>query len=559
MSVDPQVIRSERHREIGDLLHQNVGVVVDRWSRRAVAEQPNARRVHHDVLLDHLSDLLTKLSQSLRESDENQTGQHCLPALIHGEQRWETGWSLPELVRDYQILRLVILDFLDETLERPLRGREVQAIGLVLDEAIAASIVSYINGRDDALKEAEAGRAEEDKEIQRRLAEQAAALQAADQRKNEFLAMLSHELRNPLAPIRNAAHILGLKEPIDDELQWIREVIERQVQQLNRMVDDLLDVSRITQGKFKLEKEPVQLATVIAAALESSGSIITARRHHLNVDFPSDNLCVRGDLSRLIQVVANLLNNAAKYTEVGGEIWLTGKRDGNEAVISVRDTGIGIPPELLTHIFEPFIQEDRLPDRANGGLGIGLALVRSLIDLHGGRVQAFSQGRGRGSEFVVHLPLSLDTPQSAGDLSPRPTAEPAAVHQILVVDDSVDSAEALAKLLGILGHDVRTAYDGLAALEAAQLKVPDVVMLDIGMPRMNGFDVARRIRKAPALKDVFLVAMTGYGQEDDRRQTQESGFDAHLVKPVLLEDLRGVLDNLTSISDRRRESQFPNA
>jgi len=557
MSVDPQVIRSEQHREIGDLLDHNVGVVVERWARRAVAEQPNAKRVHHGVLLDHLNDLLKEMGQSLRESEEQQTGQHCIPALVHGEQRWENGWSLPELIRDYQILRLVILDFLEETLERPLRVREVQAIGLVLDEAIAASIVSYVNGRDDALKEAEAERAEEDKEIQRRLAEQAAALQLADQRKNEFLAMLSHELRNPLAPIRNAAHILGLKEPLDGELQWIREVIERQVGQLNRMVDDLLDVSRITQGKFKLEKEPVQLSAVVAAALESSGSIIAARRHHLNVDFASEGLCVRGDLPRLIQVVANLLNNAAKYTEVGGQIWLTTKREGDEGVISVRDTGIGIPPALLSHVFEPFIQEDRLPDRANGGLGIGLALVRSLVDLHGGRVQAFSGGRGQGSEFVVHLPLSLDTPQSPGDAAPPATQQPAPSRRILVVDDSTDSAEALAKLLTILGHDVETAYDGLAALEVAQIKRPDVVMLDIGMPRMDGFDVARCIRKDSALKDVFLVAMTGYGQEDDRRQTQESGFDAHLVKPVLLEDLRAVLDNLASISDRQRGAKLP--
>jgi CheY-like chemotaxis protein len=220
-------------------------------------------------------------------------------------------------------------------------------------------------------------------------------------------------------------------------------------------------------------------------------------------------------------------------------------------VIAVRDNGIGIPPDLLAQIFEPFIQEDRLPDRANGGLGIGLALVRSLVDLHGGRVQAFSAGPGQGSEFIVHLPLSLDTPQSTDDSAGTPTSEPAAVRRILVVDDSVDSAEALAKLLRILGHDVQTSYEGLTALEAAQLKVPDVMMLDIGMPRMDGFEVARRIRTDSALKDVFLVAMTGYGQEEDRRRSQESGFDAHLVKPVLVDDLKAVLDNLTSPTLRK--------
>jgi signal transduction histidine kinase/CheY-like chemotaxis protein len=552
MSVDPQVIRSERHREIGDLLLQNVGVVIDRWSHRAAAEQPNAQRVHHDVVVDHLCELLSKLAEALQASSDDQTNQHCLPALIHGEQRWETGWSLPEVVRDFQILRLVVLDFLEDALDRPLRGREVQAIGLALDEAITASIVSYINQRDDALREADTERADAEKEIQKRLAEQAAALQEADRRKNEFLAMLSHELRNPLAPIRNAAHILGLKESADAELQWVREVIERQVHQLNRMVDDLLDVSRITQGKVKLETDSVQLATVIAAALESSGSIIATRRHHLNVDCPPESLWVQGDLSRLIQVVANLLNNAAKYTEVGGQIWLTVKRENNEAVIAVRDTGIGIPPALLAHVFEPFIQEDRLPDRDNGGLGIGLALVRSLVDLHGGRVQAFSAGPGQGSEFVVHLPLSLDAPRSTGDGALLPKTESTPSRHILVVDDSVDSAEVLGKVLRILGHEVQTAYDGLAALEAAQIWAPDLIMLDIGMPRMNGFDVARRIRKDAALKDVFLVAMTGYGQDDDRRQSQEAGFDAHLVKPVMLDELRTVLDR---VSTNRRPSQ----
>jgi signal transduction histidine kinase/ActR/RegA family two-component response regulator len=473
--------------------------------------------------------------------------------LIHGEQRWENGWSLPEVVRDFQILRLVILDFLEESLDRPLHVREVQAIGLALDESIAASIVSYINGRDGALKEAEAARADEDKEIQRRLAEQAAALQEADRRKNEFLAMLSHELRNPLAPIRNAAHILGLKQPLDDEVQWIREVIERQIQQLNRMVDDLLDVSRITQGKFKLETQPVQLATVIAGALESSETIITSRHHHLDVDCPNEALWVRGDLSRLIQVVANLLNNAAKYTEVGGKIWLSAKRAGNEAVITVRDSGIGITPTLLAHVFEPFIQEDRLPDRANGGLGIGLALVRSLVDLHGGRVQAFSAGRGQGSEFVVHLPLMIDAPTAPPDATSPSDAKPALRRRILVVDDSVDSADVLAKVLRFMGHDVRTAYDGLSALETARSNVPDVVMLDIGMPRMDGFDVARQMRKDPALKDLYLVALTGYGQNEDRRQSQESGFDAHLVKPVLLDHLRAALENLSPAGDLRAD------
>ena len=547
MSVDPRLIRSERHREIGDLLEQNVGIIVDRWSRRAVEEQLNATRVHHAVLLDHLCELLKKLGQSLRESDHWQTVQHYFPAKVHGEQRWENGWSLPEVVRDYQILRLVIMDFLEETLDRPLGYREVLAIGLVLDEAIAASIVSYVNGRDEYLREAETRRAEEDQEVQQRLEEQAAALREADRRKNEFLAMLAHELRNPLAPIRNAAHILTMKDPQDTELQWTREVIERQVQQMNRMVDDLLDVSRITQGKFKLQKSPVALAAIIAAAIESSESLIKARQHELHIACSSETIWLEGDVARLVQVVANLLNNAAKYTQLGGQIWLTAERDGNEGVIKVRDTGIGIPPALLTRVFEPFIQEDRLPDRAHGGLGIGLALVRSLVDLHGGRVQAFSEGRGLGSEFVVHLPLMADEPLSPAGEPPRANVEQVRRHRILVVDDSADSAETLARVLRAEGHEVQTAYGGQSALEIARATVPEVVMLDLGMPRIDGFEVARRIRQEPVLKDVVLVAITGYGQDEDRRQSQAAGFNAHLVKPLELSGLRSVLDNLSDL------------
>jgi signal transduction histidine kinase/ActR/RegA family two-component response regulator len=555
MSVDPRVIRAEQHREIGNLLHQNVGIVLDRWSVRAVQEQPNATRVHHDVLLDHLQELLRKIARGLKESENGQMGEHCLSAFNHGEQRWENGWSLSEVVRDYQILRLVLFDFLEETLDRPLESREVRAVGLALDEAIAASVVSYVNGREEAVREADAQRAEEDKEIQQRLEDQATALREADRRKNEFLAMLSHELRNPLAPIRNAAHILSLKDPEDRELQWTREVIERQVHQMNRMVDDLLDVSRITQGKFKLQRAPVELATVIAAAVESSSSLIKARQHRLSVESTSEPLWLEGDFSRLVQVVANLLNNAAKYTGVGGEIFLTIAKAENEAAITVRDTGIGIPPALLAKIFEPFIQEDRLPDRDHGGLGIGLALVRNLVDLHGGRVQAFSAGRGQGSQFVIHLPLMANAPFLTVSSEAPVKSEPAFGRCILVVDDSVDSAETLAKVLRVAGHTVETAYDGLSALRMARSNVPDVVMLDIGMPQMDGFEVARRMLQEPELKGVLFIAMTGYGHDDDRRQSQAAGFSAHLVKPVNLEALHSVLDNFQR-PDAERSSKY---
>jgi signal transduction histidine kinase len=540
MSVEPHVIRSEPHTEIGNLLQQNAGIVLELWSRRAAEEQPHAKRVHHEVLLDDIRALLQTLGRSL-ESQDPHTRQHCLPASNHGEQRWETGWSLPEVVRDYQILRLVIVDFLEETLDRPLGHREVLAIGLALDEAIAASVVMYVKGRDKYQHELEEKRAAENRQVQQRLREQAEALQEADRHKNEFLAMLAHELRNPLAPVRNAVQILRLKGSPDPELQWASELIDRQVQHMACMVDDLLDVSRIARGKVKLEKEPVELATVVTRAVEMVRPLVDARKHRATVALPPEPVWLEADPSRLVQVLANLLTNAAKYTDEGGQIWLTAERQGDEVVIKVRDTGIGIPADLLPRLFDPFTQEERLPDRAQGGLGIGLSLVRSLVDLHGGRVQATSAGRGQGSEFMLHLPVLKEMPPATAEGKEPVGGGQAPAHRILVVDDNKDAAQSLSLLLKLSGYDVHTAHDGPAALEAARAYAPEIVLLDIGLPRMNGLEVARRLRQDLGLKDILLVALTGYGQEEDRRRSQEAGFNAHLVKPVDLDELHELL------------------
>jgi signal transduction histidine kinase/ActR/RegA family two-component response regulator len=541
MTVDPDVIRSEPHDEIGMLLERHVDLIIDRWARRAVADQPNARRAHHALLLDHLPEFLKKLGRSLIESQPPYTFQHCLPAASHGIQRWETGWSLPEVVRDHQILRLVIVDFFQEYLERPLTYRESLAIGLALDEAISASVVAYVNGRDVYLRELEETRADESRQTQRKLEEQAAALKQADRRKNEFLAILAHELRNPIAPIRNAVLALKLQDPPDPAIQWPREVIERQVRQLNRMVDDLLDVSRITQAKFALHKQPIEVGRILVEAVETSQPLIDARKHRLTVVPPAEPVWLEGDQVRLAQVVSNLLNNAAKYTEVGGQIRLSAERRGNEAVIRVHDTGIGIPAGLMPHIFEPFTQEERSPNRAQGGLGIGLALVRSLVELHGGRVEAKSAGRGRGSEFIVRLPLLPEAPAPSTPATPNAQGTVAS-RRILVVDDNIDSAETLGLLLRLGGHKVFTAYSGQSALESARVNQPEIVMLDIGMPGMDGHEVARRLRDELGLKNLLLVAMTGYGQDQDRRRSEEAGFHSHLVKPVDLEGLNALLN-----------------
>jgi PAS domain S-box-containing protein len=375
------------------------------------------------------------------------------------------------------------------------------------------------------------------------------SLREADRRKDEFLAMLAHELRNPLAPIRNAVQLMKLLGPEEPNLRRARELIDRQVVHLARLVDDLLDVSRITRGKIKLHKEPLELATVIARAVEASRPLIEERRHALAVSLPPNPVPLLGDATRLAQVFSNLLNNAAKYTEQGGQIGLTVETDGGAAVVRVRDSGVGISPELLPRVFDLFVQGDRSLARSEGGLGIGLTLVKSLVEMHGGTVEAFSDGPGRGSEMRVRLPvLEGRRGQGPGPAPAGAARTRTASRRVLVVDDQADAAESLAMLLRAEGHEVRTAPDGAAALEAARAYHPEVILLDIGLPRMDGYEVARRIRAQAGLEDVVLVAVTGYGQEEDRRRAAAAGFDAHLVKPADLAAL------LALFAERKGES-----
>ncbi|HEY7914218.1 MAG TPA: ATP-binding protein [Blastocatellia bacterium] len=359
------------------------------------------------------------------------------------------------------------------------------------------------------------------------------ALQEADRRKDEFLAMLAHELRNPLAPIRNAAQVMRKMDTPDPQLHWARDVIDRQVEDLTHLVDDLLDVSRITQGKVTLKKERVDLESVVARAVETSRPLIDARKHEFAITLPPEPVQLEGDLTRLGQVVSNLLNNAAKYTEEGGKIWLAAERAGDELVLRVRDTGIGIPAETLPHVFDLFSQADRSLDRSQGGLGIGLTLVRSLVEMHGGKVEASSDGPGHGSQFVVRLPALPEYAQEAR-FAPSSDGAPvkSATCRILVVDDNVDSAESLVLLLRLYGHEVLMAHDGPETIEAARSFNPQIVLLDIGLPGMSGYEVAAALRAEHGATRLLLVALTGYGREEDRRRALESGFDYHIVKPI---------------------------
>jgi PAS domain S-box-containing protein len=357
------------------------------------------------------------------------------------------------------------------------------------------------------------------------------ALREADRRKDEFLAVLAHELRNPLAPVRNAIEILRASPAATPPLQWTHDVIDRQVRQLSRLVDDLLDVSRITSGKIELRRERIALSAAVRLALESSRPMIDRGNHELTLGLPAEPLWVEADLARLAQVISNLLNNAARYTRPGGHVWLTAERSGSTAVIHVRDNGIGIEPEMRTRIFDMFTQAAHPGSHLHGGLGIGLTLVQRLVELHGGTVEARSEGIGRGSDFVVTLPLAAvecaNEPEMGED-ERVPDREP---RRILVVDDNRDAADSLCMLLKARGHEVRVAYDGLEAVGAAVAFAPDVVLLDIGLPKLSGYEAAPRIREARG-EAVLLVAVTGWGQEEDRRRAREAGFDHHLTKPV---------------------------
>ncbi len=357
-----------------------------------------------------------------------------------------------------------------------------------------------------------------------------AALRDTDRRKDEFLATLAHELRSPLAPIRYAVEALKLKGPPEPSLQWASEVIHRQVAQLSRLIHDLVDVARITRDRLELRKERVDLEEVLYAGVEISRPLIEARGQAFVVSMPSDPIHLDGDPARLAQVIANLLENATKFTERGGRIWLTAERQGSDAVVTVRDTGIGIPGEVLPRIFD---MATRLAPSPHGGLGIGLTLVRRLVEMHGGTITARSDGPGKGSEFSVRLPVAIETsPAPTLPVRPGPRAAPASPLRILVVDDDPDTAAALAKLLEMMGHDIRTAHDGLEAVERADEFRPDVVLLDVGLPRMNGHEAARRIRQQPWGKGMVLIATTGWAQEVDKQSAKDAGFDHHLVKPV---------------------------
>jgi signal transduction histidine kinase len=378
--------------------------------------------------------------------------------------------------------------------------------------------------------------------------QEAEMLKEADRRKNEFLATLAHELRNPLAPIRNAVEMLDDAPQESRVVRMAQAMIKRQLGHMVRLVDDLLDVSRIAKGKLQLRRERIELASVVESAVEESRPIIDAAKHRLTISLPLERIFLDGDPTRLSQVLSNLLTNAAKYTDGGGEICLSAERQDGAVVVSVRDTGIGIDARHLSGIFDMFSQMEPAISRSQGGLGIGLSLVKKLVELHGGSIVAHSDGPGRGSEFRVRLPV-LDVaagpaPSRVDASCEKPLRSPK--RRLLIVDDNVDAATSLSFLLERLGHDVSTAYDGLEAVQAAAAFRSDIVLLDIGLPKMNGYEAAREIRRQPGGNNVILIALTGWGHEEDKRRAVEAGFDHHITKPVDVRALGRFLETVGS-------------
>jgi signal transduction histidine kinase/CheY-like chemotaxis protein len=425
----------------------------------------------------------------------------------------------------------------------------VIALAPVVPKVLAMRSPEELQKEIEARKKADEELLRANAELERRVEERTrelaaanAAMRVADLRKNEFLATLAHELRNPLAPISNGLQILQFTSD-EATASEVYSIMSRQLKQMIRLVDDLLDLSRIDRNKLELRRKPTDLAMIVNHAVETSRPLVEANGHELSVSLPAGEVTVDADVVRLSQVISNLLNNAAKYTEAGGQIWLSAEERDGQAVITVRDTGIGIASEMLGAVFEMFAQADRSLERSQGGLGIGLTLVKRIVEMHDGTVEAHSPGLGQGSEFVVRLPRSAEV--VAGDVENRQQDRASGdSRRVLVVDDNVDSALSLSKLLCLQGHVTKMAHDGLEAVAAAAEFKPAIILLDLGMPKLNGYDACRRIRSLPGGRSILIAALTGWGQDNDRQRTAEAGFDHHLVKPVDSHTLRKLIAEL---------------
>ena len=514
------------------------------------------------LLVDDLEENLLSLEALLRRDGlvllKARSGDEALElllqndialALIDVQMPGLNGFELAELMRGNERTRRVPIIFVtagNADSQRRFRGYEAGAVDFI-HKPIESDIL-----RSKADVFFELYRQRQQIAMQRdELKARSNALEEADRRKDEFLATLAHELRNPLAPLRHGLDILR-RSPGSADAAQIREMMDRQLVHLLRLIDDLLDVSRVSQGKIELRKERIQAADALRSAVESSRPLIDAAKHALTVDTPPEPIWLDADLTRVAQIVGNLLNNAAKYTPEGGRIGLSLRADGGEAVIAVSDNGLGIPADMQSKVFQLFTQIDDHADRAQGGLGIGLALVKQLVAMHDGSVSARSAGPGQGSVFTVRIPLAAaEAETQPGTEDPAPEATPTQALKVLVVDDNALVAETVSWMLEEMGHEHRVVHDGRQALQAAREFGPDAILLDIGLPVMDGYAVCRAFREDAAFKDALIIAQTGWGQKRDKTLASEAGFDHHLVKPVAYDELERLL------ADKARSQQDP--
>jgi signal transduction histidine kinase len=562
--VVPEVLRS-KVRVFVDLFRMNRQLELQATAREALARSETARAAAENAI--HRADYLAEASRVMSRSlDLNDTGcailDLCVPML--GRQAILGLVDADHSVRTIQIhpapmpgespvygpgLRAAVDQAVRDKQFRVWRGGTPAAAIYPLmaaDEVRGALVLLEEVSRFDASHLALIREVASRASIAMENARLYSAVQEADRRKNDFLAMLAHELRNPLAPIRNAVHIMQGSDVTPSTVNWARDVIGRQADHMARLIDDLLDVSRIVQGKVTVKPESLDLVSLIERSVEASAPRVHSREQQLVVNLPSDRVELDGDAVRLAQVLSNLINNASKFSAPHSRITLSASCAKGELRISVKDEGAGIDPAVLPHIFDLFFQADQSLDRSQGGLGIGLTLVRHLVELHGGRVAAFSAGLGRGTEVVVYLPATVvrgvQEPAPAEASSPAPRAQ-TTPRRVLVVDDLAASADTLTTLLELEGFEVKAANEGMAALQIAKDFRPDVVLLDIGLPGMNGFEVAHRLRSQPESSDALLIALTGYGEAESRSRSVEAGFDFHMVKPADVELLLSMLAN----------------
>ncbi len=487
-------------------------------------------------------------------------------ALLDVQMPEMDGFELAETMRGSERTRHIPIIFLtagstDRT--RRFRGYEAGAVDFlekpleadILRSKVAVFSELYLQRRQLAVQRDNLRAfAEENLRLLKESRDNAQALKEADSRKDEFLATLAHELRNPLAPIRNGLQILRMA-PEGPRAEDVRGMMDRQLTHMVRLIDDLLDVSRVSRGRIDLRRVRMSLQAAVNSALETSRPLIEGNEHRLVLDIPEAPLWVDGDLTRLAQVVSNLLNNAAKYTPAGGEIRLTVREQNGHADIEVADNGVGIEADMLPRVFDLFAQADRHLDRSQGGLGIGLALVSKLVEMHGGTSRAVSDGPGKGSTFTISLPLIDEQGEALGEALQKAQAKTAAPMKVLIVDDNVDSAQTSLWMLDLMGHKGTVAHEGVRALEIAQDLNPDVVLLDIGMPGMDGYEVCRQLRQMPEMKNKTVIAQTGWGQESDRQKAFAAGFDHHITKPVSLDLLTQLLADIRLTAAKAGEPQ----